>query len=484
MTLLVIDVGSSSIRALLFDDEACPIRNAVCSYSHQFTTDPPGAAVADAEALRHLIEQCIDEILEHPQAINIRAVGMDTFVGNMLGVDKKWQAITPIYTYADTRSADQVKQLATQIDIQATHQRTGCLHHTAYHPARLHWLRETNPDLASQVTRWIDLGTYCYSTWFGETACSYSIASWSGLLNRGELQWDDGWLQLLKRTASDFPTLADYSTPNLGLVADYAERWPDLQDVPFFLAVGDGAAANIGLGAVDPRTIALTVGTTAALRVVTTASHPTVPDGLWGYRVSATHHLLGGATSEGGNIFQWARQTLNLDVADLEAKLGSSEAGQHGITFLPLLAGERSPGWATNATGSIHGLRLSTTPFDLLQAALESVALRLSVIADQLAETAADDAQIFAGGGALTSSLAWAQMITNAINRPLWVVDEVETTARGVAILILAGLENKSLTDFPKPAILTTLEPQAVSASRLQEARERQRQLYQKLIQG
>src|SRR5262249_47742683 len=155
------------------------------------------------------------------------------------------------------------------------------------------------------------------------------------------------------------------------------------------LPVGDGAAANIGCGCADESHIALTVGTTAALRLVSGDILPTVPPGMWGYRVDGTHHLMGGATSEGGNIFSWARDTLRLDEGDdLDSTLMSRSPDAHSLTFLPLLAGERSPGWAAGATGSIVGLRLSTTPVDILQAALEGVALRLSLILEQLAPLA------------------------------------------------------------------------------------------------
>ncbi|MDX1521215.1 MAG: FGGY-family carbohydrate kinase, partial [Anaerolineae bacterium] len=173
------------------------------------------------------------------------------------------------------------------------------------------------------------------------------------------------------------------------------------------------------------------VGTTAAVRMVTTAKNPAVPDGLWGYRVDAGHHLLGGATSEGGNIFRWVTDTLNLTGLDVEGHLSRAQPDGHGLTVLPLLAGERSPGWASHATGTITGLRLSTTPLDLMQAALEGVALRLGIIADQLGPLVEAGAAVYAGGGAVTASPAWTQIITNALNRPFHLVAETKATARG-----------------------------------------------------
>lgn len=478
MTILVIDVGSSSVRALLFDADAHLIPGAVAAQPHTFATDSDGGATADPLQLQALTEQCIDAILTHPAAESIEAVGMATFVGNMLGVDSAGLPLTPIYSYADTRSREDVAILRSQINLEAFHQRTGCLHHTAYHPARLYWLRRTQPEWFTAVHQWMDFGAYLYHQWFGQSVlCSFSVASWSGLLNRHTLTWDDEWLDLLELSPKKLPVLTDYTSTLQGLTPVYAQRWAALRDVPFFLAVGDGAAANIGVGSVSAQTMALTVGTTAALRIVTRQADR-VPAGLWSYRVDADHHLLGGATSEGGNIFAWARKTFALP-ANLETELAQREPDGHGLTWLPLLAGERSPGWTSHATGTIHGLRLSTTPLDVLQAALEAVANRLALIADQLTP---EPLPVLASGGALDSSPVWAQMICNALNRPLHLITEPETTSRGVAVLVLRSLYNQPLNSNalpPQSAAMLMPQPEATAA--LYAARLRQIDLYHRL---
>src|SRR5262249_10986492 len=156
---------------------------------------------------------------------------------------------------------------------------------------------------------------------------------------------------------------------------------------------------------------------------------PPAPPGLWSYRVDAAHHLIGGATSEGGNIFSWARDTLRLGESDeLNAELMNRVPDAHGLTFLPLLAGGDSSRGQAHATGSVVGLRMSTTPLDILQAALEGVAIRLSLIADQLTPLSGAEAHVMGGGGALSASPAWAHMIANALNRPLHITEETEIT--------------------------------------------------------
>ncbi|PJF27160.1 MAG: carbohydrate kinase, partial [Phototrophicales bacterium] len=262
MSFLVLDIGSSSSRAILFDDALRPINGADSSQIYAFSSDPPGAATFDANILCGQVEVCIDNVLRHPAAQSIRAVGMATFVGNVVGVDSEGQPITPIYLYADTRCADDVAALRAQHDEASVQDRTGCRIGSAYLPARLTWLRRTDPALFQRVDQWVDFGTLLYRRWSGdETPCSPSAASWSGLMKRRTATWDADWLNALDLTASAFPTIARDGF-SARLSDTYARRWRPLRDVPFFLALGDGAAANIGSGGLSPERIALTVGTT------------------------------------------------------------------------------------------------------------------------------------------------------------------------------------------------------------------------------
>ena len=192
MTLLVIDLGSSSVRTLLFDDGARLIKGAICSRKHDFDTDHDGKAVADADCLRALTEACLDEILEHPAADSIRALGMASFAGNWLGVDAEGRACTPVMTYADTRGRSAIAGLTQRLAgaLDAYHQATGCFIHPAYLPAQYTFMKTLQPLSLRQARRISDIGGYFYRQWFGrETPISYSLASWSGLLQTDHLRW-------------------------------------------------------------------------------------------------------------------------------------------------------------------------------------------------------------------------------------------------------------------------------------------------------
>jgi gluconokinase len=118
-----------------------------------------------------------------------------------------------------------------------------------------------------------------------------------------------------------------------------------LRGVPWYPAVGDGAASNVGSDCVDPSRIALNVGTSAAIPTGDRETGP-APIGLWRYRVDRRRALVGGATSEGGNVYAWCRDLLKLPPpAEVEQMLAERAPDSHGLTMLPFLAGERAPGW-------------------------------------------------------------------------------------------------------------------------------------------
>ena len=139
--------------------------------------------------------------------------------------------------------------------------------------------------------------------------------------------------------ADQLAPLGDLDQPCQGLQGAWATRWPALADVPWLLPVGDGAAANIGAGCDTPDRVALTMGTTGAMRVVVGPELARVPDGLWLYRVDGPRALLGGATTEGGNLYAWLRTLLQLpDEATLQAALAERPAAGHGLMVLRLNA--------------------------------------------------------------------------------------------------------------------------------------------------
>jgi gluconokinase len=175
-------------------------------------------------------------------------------------------------------------------------------------------------------------------------------------------------------------------------------------------------------------------------------------------------------------VYAWCRQVLRLGPDDaVEAALAAMPPDGHGLTVLPHLAGERSPGWRNARQGAIAGLGLHTTGVEIVRAALEAVALRLALVYDLLAPHAAPGHAIVASGGALGRSRAWTQMIADAVGHPIAWSAEPEATSRGAAMLALEALGALPDLTTARQPLGETFTPDRAHHARLRDALERQR---------
>lgn len=489
--VLVYDIGSSSTRTLLFDRVGHALEGTLARAEYALRATPEGGVEADADELLARLAECLDGTLAlaGPRAADLVAVAGDTLVSNLLGLDADGRPITPLYTYSDTRCDADATALRAQFDEAAVQQRTGCMLRTGYWPAQLAWLARTRPDVVRRVQRWSTLGDYVLGRLFerADIAVSYSAASWTGLLNRRTFDWDEDWLTALGLPREALPPLAGPEVMYRGLAGAWAQRWPALRAAPWFPPIGDGAAANVGSGCIGPGQIALTIGTTGAMRTIRPAEDVRpVPRGLWEYRVDRHRALLGGALSEGGNLLAWLRAALRLpDEAALEAQLAERAPDEHGLTVLPFIAGERSPGWAGDASASVVGLRASHGAVDIYQAAAEAIAYRVALVHELLAgEVRGPAPSLIASGGALLRSRAWMQIMADVLNRPLTASAETESAARGTALLALESLGLLKDLAEAQAAMGQTFHPREARHEWYARAMERQKKLYDDIIRG
>lgn len=483
--ILTLDIGSSSVRAFVFDRLARPLKGSAVQRRTIQETGQDGRAVMDAAGLFDIVASCLDELFARlgsgiPQ---ITAVAGCTLVSNLLGLDAAGRPVTPMFTYADTRPSPDAQALRQALDEAAVHQRTGCPLHSAYLPARFRWLARVHPEWLSSAKHWVTFGEYMMLRLSGETAVSYSAASWSGLLDRRSLAWDQELLEILPVDYKQLSPLVDVDQPWQGLRVSFAARWPALERAVWYPVVGDGAAANLGSGCTSPVRLAVTMGTSTALRVVLPGADFPVPEGLWCYRVDRNLSLLGGALTEGGNIFRWLQQTLQLnETPGLESALAGMGVDEHGLTFLPLLGGERSPGYAGQARGAIIGLSLATTPIQILRAGLEGVVGRAGQVYRLLRQALPADPIVIASGGALSHSPALRQMTADALGVPVILSAAVEASARGAAMLALRSLGAViNLDVFPRLEGPVSY-PDPERHARFTRLIERQQHLYNQII--
>jgi gluconokinase len=433
--VVTIDIGSSSVRALLFDAQAGQVQGFGAQLAYEIRTSPDGGAEIDPDALANIVTACLDELHHQIQRAGIApaAVGFSAFWHSFCGVDHNGKPTLPILHLLDTRSEDQI------VRVPDAHRRTGCVPHASYWPAKLLWLEKNRTSEFRATHRWLSFSEYFFLQLFGRSRTSTSMVSATGLWNQGANDYNEEMLSALPISRDQLAAVDTLDEPECDLLAEFRQRWPAFDGIPWYPAVGDGAANHIGSGCVTPEQYSLMVGTTGAMRALPSSLDDGIPRGLWCYRVDRRRPLIGGALSNGGNVLAWLKRTLVLP-ADLEARLESAKPGSHGLTVCPFLAGERSPYWRADLRAVIAGLSLSTDPSQIVHAFMESVALRFRAIYDLLSARLCAPQEVIASGGGLQRSHAWTQMMADALGHPVLRSQTPEASSRGVAMLALERL--------------------------------------------
>ncbi len=480
-----LDVGTSSVRTLLFDVAGAQQRGYGQQSTYQIGTTADGGVEGDPALLLKLCVDTLDKLHQqmHDKGLKPAAIGFDTFWHSFLGIDKSGAPTTPLIHLFDTRSTQEAAELERELDGQKIHQLTGCRLHPSYWPAKLLWLSKNRQKEFAATDRWISLGEYAFLQFFGQATASTSMASGTGLWNQLKNDYEDEMLSKLPVSRGQLAAPDRMDQPESKLVEAYRSRWPLFDGIPWYPALGDGACNNIGSGCSTAREFSLMVGTSGAMRAVIESETVQIPDGLWCYRVDRKRFILGGALSNGGDVYAWMRRTLALPAeAEIEHLLRQAKPGAHGLLLLPFFAGERSPYWRADLRAAVTGLSLSTKPMDLLQAALESVSLRFREIFKLMTESLGQPTKVIASGGALLASEAWSQMMADALGLDIVPCQEREATGRGAALL---AAERSGLIPSVSNVAVSTGPPRKATPERTdvyQAMLENQRKLYKKLF--
>lgn len=328
-------------------------------------------------------------------------------------------------------------QLRRELDELEVQQRTGCRLHGSYLTPRLRWLRDTEPDTFGGVRHWMSLGEYVWLRILGVTAAATSTAAWTGMLDRRTGDWDHKLLDACGVSAEQLSEIRNPDRPIDDVDRAVGRKWPALKDTVWFPVIADGFSSNVGAGARDESTVALSAATSGAMRVLVAGVPEKIPAGLWCYRVDASHSLLGGALNDVGRAMSWLTSTLQLSrESDLnELLLARPEPATPLV--LPFFSGERSTGWAADARTIFSGVSAATTAAMLLRGTVEGVALSYARIAEQLHDVAGETRQIVASGRVAQDLPALLQVVADVLQTQVIPVIMKRVTLRGTALISL-----------------------------------------------
>ncbi|MUN64592.1 sugar kinase [Kocuria sediminis] len=439
--VMALDVGSTGSRGGLHDATGTPVRGYRHKIEHEFSTGADGTSVIDPDQVTEELAAILDLVLADPAlAGRVAGVALDTFASSLVGVGDDDGALTPCFTYADSRCAEQLAALRAELDESSVLQRTGTRLHTSYLAPRLRWIRETDPRTWARARRWMSLGEYVHLRLLGSAYAGTATAAWTGLLDRRTGRWDEQLLLSCGLAPGQLSPVLDPHEPIPDVADSAARRWPALQGAHWFAPVADGLSANLGSGGADASTLVVSAATSGAARVLLHAIPERVPGGLWCYRVDARRCLLGGALNDVGRAIGWLGSTVRLPEGATLQDVAEAEVAEGTPVVLPFFTGERSTGWAGGARAVLADVTAAATGADLARGVLEGVAVSYARVADQLEDVAGGVQRVVASGSASQDVPGLMQILADTLGKPVARAEFKRATLRGTALLALETL--------------------------------------------
>jgi glycerol kinase len=439
--ILVLDEGTTSTRAILYSAVGAVIASAQEELTQHYPA--PGLVEHDAAEIWERTLRCARTMVERAGgASRIAGIGVTNQRETVVAWDRTTgEPVTRAIVWQDRRTENRCRALREAGHEAAIQQTTGLLLDPYFSASKMAWVLENVPEAAALGNR-LAFGTV--ESWLvwkltgGAHISDVTNASRTMLMALEGKGWDAGLCDLFGIPASALPEIV----PSAG---DFATTRADLFGAAILITglAGDQQAATIGQGCFAVGEAKATLGTGAFILSNMGSSPPRSNHRLLGTVLSEVSgerlFALEGSVFVAGSLVKWLRDSIGLlENAAQSEGVARSVADSAGVVVVPALSGLGAPYWLADARGSITGLSFAATRAHIVRAALESIG---HVFADLAAAFAADGApwQLLRLDGGMSANDWLAQDIANILDRRCERPDDVETTARGAAILAAIG---------------------------------------------
>lgn len=460
--IIGMDVGTTATKGVLYQEDGEAIKE--LSQPYPLIQEENNQAEEDPDLLFDAAQKIIFTLSEFAQG-SIKAIAWSSQMHSLIGLNKKGQLLTRSITWADNRSSSVVEEAKKSGLAKAIYQKTGMPAHPMAPVYKILWIKKAYPELFAQVDKWIGIKEYLIWRLTGELKVDTTMAAGTGLLNAEGLEWDAEILDEIGIKASQLPQIAMPSSLTGPILEEYQKKLNLDSETKITLGASDGYLSTIGVGVTDDKFLALNVGTSGAVRVISSRKCIDEKQRFFCYAVDREHYLIGGPVNNGGIVFEWARKTIlgpNEDVEDYLSTAETAPVGSNGLIFHPYLGGERAPIWDAQARGSFVGLTRQHTKPQLARSVIEGIVLNLREAAEGLLNNIEKPQAIKVTGGFVKSDFV-RQMIADIFNLPVVAIQNNQSGTLAAMWLAKKGLEDpdivekasqklqKSKTYFPNP---------------------------------
>ncbi|HZO93924.1 MAG TPA: gluconokinase [Candidatus Baltobacteraceae bacterium] len=435
-----IDLGTSAVKVLAVTTAGREVASG--SEFYGLVTPETGFVEQDADVVYRATMRVLAGVLAdvRMRGHDVAAIGFSSAMHGVLCVDDAGEPLTHVLTWMDRRAhaiADRWRADGTGEELYRS---TGAPMHPMLPVAKLRWLAENERDVVARTARFVGLKELVVFRWTGEWLVDHGIASATGMLDLRTRDWLPRALELAKIGPKKLSQIAAPSATLRTFRPSVARELGLGDSTAVVLASSDGALANIGVGASGRRDVALTLGTSGAVRVL--SDEPVVdPQGrTFCYCADDTRFIVGGPTSSAGASLDWIFAML-MDEVPKEDRFARAVAmaeqigpGADGVVVLPFFGGERAPWWSSSLRGSFDGLDLSHDRRAIVRAAFEGVVFGVYAVFEIVHAIAPGVQRLLLTGG-LTKAQLVRGMLADVFALPAVQPREQEASAFGAALV-------------------------------------------------
>lgn len=443
--MLGIDIGTTSTKAVLFSENGDVVQKESIGYP-LYTPDISTAEQNPEEIFQAVIQTTARITKQHPEK-QISFISFSSAMHSVIAIDEKDQPLTPCITWADNRSEGWAHKIKDELNGHEVYKRTGTPIHPMAPLSKIAWITNEQKEIASKAKKYIGIKEYIFKQLFNEYVIDYSLASATGMMNLKSLNWDEEALRIAGITQDHLSKLVPTTEIFQHCSPELAIQMGIDPETPFVIGASDGVLSNLGVNAIKKGEIAVTIGTSGAIRTIIDQPQTDEKGRIFCYALTDKHWVIGGPVNNGGIILRWIRDEfasseietaarLGIDPYDVLTKIAERvRPGSDGLLFHPYLAGERAPLWNPDVRGSFFGLTMSHKKEHMIRAALEGVIYNLYTVFLALTECMDGPVTRIQATGGFARSEVWRQMMSDIFESEVVVPESYESSCLGACIL-------------------------------------------------
>jgi xylulokinase len=435
-----VDVGSQGACLSVFTADGN--RLATVYRAYQVSYPQPGWAEQDPALWEAALAAGFRELASRLDLARIRALSFASQLDGLVCVDANGAPLHPAVIWLDRRADPLCGTVAEKISPEEWYERSGCNLDGSHVAAKIAWIARNRPEEDARAARYLLPGSYLVRLASGADAVDASNASSTMVLTPETAAWDERLLEAFEIDPARLPPVVAAHEPVGTVTREFAETSGLDPGTVVVCGCGDEMGATLGAGLVDPGFVCDVLGTAEPVcavgdRAVREPSrvvecHPHAAPERW---------LLENPGWVSGGAYRWFRDELGgaADYEELNGLAAAAPAGSDGLVFLPWMGGATAPRWEASARGSWYGLTPAHGRAHLCRALLEGSAYALRDVIEAIEAAGLPCEQIVCVAGGARSRLI-RQLRADVTGKPVGSSVDVETTARGAAMLAAAGI--------------------------------------------